>query len=448
VALTLAFAYEAALRGPVVGLGVLLALAAFLLAVYAFAAFPHVAVAITIPLFALLPALKVLIDPRLGPVKDVVVMAAATGAIASTLLRAQTRTLQAVDRWLATSVALLLLLYVVNIGGTHNIAWAHGVRLIAEPLLLLVAGLTLDRPQRTLRYALGSLVVTACFVASIGLLQQVVGADRLAGYGYAYDLQLRSFHGQLRSFGTLDETFAYAAFLMLGLGAIVFWMRRGALATACGLLVLFGVAASFVRTAALIAVAFLALELARNRRVAAAVAVAIAVVAASLAVGIRAEGSTARTFNSPSTVLTLNGRTDAWRNAFGTPLQWFTGQGVGAIGTAAERARYVIAETSAETLRNKQAAVDSGYFATVADVGVVGLLLLLAMFGRALYLARRATRAGFAEGWVAVASIAVLMIDALTRSSFTGFPSAFLGLLILGLALAAASQRAERAAAE
>jgi hypothetical protein len=34
-----------------------------------------------------------------------------------------------------------------------------------------------------------------------------------------------------------------------------------------------------------------------------------------------------------------------------------------------------------------------------------------------------------------------LMLDALTRSSFTGFPSAFLGMLLLGLALAAAQER-------
>jgi len=33
-----------------------------------------------------------------------------------------------------------------------------------------------------------------------------------------------------------------------------------------------------------------------------------------------------------------------------------------------------------------------------------------------------------------------LMLDALTRASFTGFPTAFLGLLLVGIALATARE--------
>src|SRR5262249_13877876 len=87
-------------------------------------------------------------------------------------------------------------------------------------------------------------------------------------------------------------------------------------------------------------------------------------------------------------------------------------------------------------------AVDSGYFATVADVGIVGLLVLLAIFGRVALLAQDYIRRGAREGWVVLAVLAALMIDALTRSSFIGFPSAFLEMFLLGIALSAARESA------
>jgi hypothetical protein len=44
---------------------------------------------------------------------------------------------------------------------------------------------------------------------------------------------------------------------------------------------------------------------------------------------------------------------------------------------------------------------------------------------------------------VALAFLAALLLDALTRASFTGFPTAFLGLLLIGIALAAAREEGE-----
>jgi O-antigen ligase len=81
--------------------------------------------------------------------------------------------------------------------------------------------------------------------------------------------------------------------------------------------------------------------------------------------------------------------------------------------------------------------VDSGYLATVADVGLVGVTVLLALFARLAVLAWRRIRFGEPSGWLALGLITVIMLDALTRSSFTGFPTAFLGLFIIGAALAA-----------
>jgi hypothetical protein len=64
---TVVYAYEATVRGGIVSLGTLLALGAFAVTTYAFLVVPHLAVAVTIPVFAVLPAAKVLVTPQLGP---------------------------------------------------------------------------------------------------------------------------------------------------------------------------------------------------------------------------------------------------------------------------------------------------------------------------------------------------------------------------------------------
>jgi hypothetical protein len=437
VVLTLGFVYEASLHGGTLSLGFILAVGVFAAFVYAFLAAPNVAVALAIPIFAFLPAAKVLVAPWLGPTKDVIALAAITAGVPLLALRHRLDPARAVDLPLVSAAALLMAIYVINVAGGHGVAWAQGVRLACEPVLLLLAGLGLQQPRRTLRWGLTSLIATAAAVSLIGLVQQVLGPSRLVGYGYSYELQVRTIHGHFRSFGTLDDPFAYAAFVMLGVAALLFMSRRSAAAYAVGALLLIGIGVSYVRTAVLIAVTLIALHLARQRRVVASVALALAVVATAVVVLVNAKGTEVRTYQSPSAALTLNGRTSAWKTALGTPTQWFVGQGVGAVGTAASRARYSLSQTAAQAKANRTSAVDSGYFATVADVGAIGLVALLAMFGRALMLGARAAGRGDAAGWIAVGLLAVMLVDPLTRASFTGFPSAFLGMLLVGVALAA-----------
>jgi len=48
--------------------------------------------------------------------------------------------------------------------------------------------------------------------------------------------------------------------------------------------------------------------------------------------------------------------------------------------------------------------------------------------------------------WLALAIVLSLALDAVTRESFTAFPTAFLGLLLTGLALAAAADEPEEGA--
>lgn len=442
---TLFAAYVSVKMGAQIGFGLVVVLAFFAACVLGFLLSPHWMAALMIPIFAFIPAAKVLVAPKIGPLKDVMTLAAILATLAVLVLE-QSRERRRIlpDRWVLLAVGLLLGLYVLNVGGGHGIAWAQGLRLTAEPLLLLIAGLTLAKPGRTLRYAAVSFVATACVSALYGLYQQYVGKWALVGMGYSFYSQVRSYNGHLRSFGTFDDPFAYAAFLLFAIAILLFWTRRGALAAAAGTLLVLGLAASFVRTAALITVALGGLWLARKGFGASSVLIMAAAIASSGAILITGAGATQTTsYQSGSTSLTLNGRTSAWKAALGPPSGWLFGRGVGKVGTAAYRSNYQL--VAGPTAKNAVQAVDSGYLATIADVGIAGAVVLLGLFARLIMLGRAGIRRGHKTSWVALALLLVLMLDAVTRSSFTGFPTAFLGLFVVGTALAASAE-ADRAA--
>ncbi|MDX6399346.1 MAG: hypothetical protein QOJ43_2754, partial [Gaiellaceae bacterium] len=134
-ALTVATSFVATeSNGPLV-LVALAGLAFFLATATCFAVAPHVAIALTIPLFAILPTLKALGSPSIGPLKDLVTLAAgvATAVIAAQALERRT---EWIDPRVALAVVALLGLYVVNLGGllggtAFEAGWFHGVRLVA-----------------------------------------------------------------------------------------------------------------------------------------------------------------------------------------------------------------------------------------------------------------------------------------------------------------------------
>ena len=435
--------------GAEIGFGIVVAAAAFVATVIGFVAYPHVAIALTIPLFALVPMLKVFVTPEIGAVKDLVVVAA--GAAALLMIAVERRQ---IDRPIAGLVALFLGLYIINPGGAHDDSWFQGLRLVAEPMLLLIVGLTLRDPQRTMRWGIVSLIATCCGVAAYGLAQQAIGKFTLVEYGYAFEFQVRTLaNGQLRSFGTLDDSFAYAALLSFGLAAVLFWVRRGAVALLPGLLIVAGLVTGLVRTSVLVVAAFASLLLLRwGYRVTAVLAVT-AILFGGAALLVSAGGSEARSYRVQSSGtgaggstanIVLNGRISAWEAALGPdPLNWVFGRGVGTVGTAAVRSgsTFVPTAESAETTSptDPNIAVDSGYLAAIADVGFAGLLVLLALFYRLAKNGWEAARENIGAGWMVLGLLAALLVDALTRASFTGFPTAFLGMLLIGVCLAAAN---------
>ena len=436
---------------PLVLLG-LLVLLFFGTAVVAFVAVPHVAVAVTIPLFAALPTLKVVVVPWIGPLKDGIVIAAAVAAALVTVRRSLTGSRHPADRWVVAAVVLLMALYLFNLGGglttgSYDAGWIQGVRLTYEPLLLLLAGLTLDAPRRTLRWAAISLIATTCAVGVYGVIQQFIPHPQLQAMGYEYDVHIRFFAGFVRSFGSLDDPFAYAAFLLFGLAVVLAWARPHPAIVIAGFVISAGLAVAYVRTSAIIAVALLGVWLASRERLAAAVALLLSAVVVSVVILATTEGATeSRTVVAGPGYVTLNGRTEAWNVAVGdTPTEVLFGKGVGETGTAAARAEFSLTRSGKEAREQRLDAVDSGYFATISDVGFMGFGVLALLYARLIGLGMGAAGRGIREGWMAVALVTVLLLDASTRDSFSGFPTAFIGLFLVGIVLAAArEERLER----
>lgn len=435
--------------GDVLALTILVGLVVFGLVACAFVAVPHVAIAATIPLFAFLPAIRILSVPWIGPLKDVVTLAAIAAALVTVIQAARGGRRIPGDVWIVLLVGFLFALYMLNIGGSleRDWGWGHGVRLFALPVALLLVGMTLRSPARTLRWALVSLIATCTVVALVGIVQQLAGPARLVEAGWLWDRNVRTIDGFLRSFGTLDEPFAYAALLVFGLCAVLMWAPRRPLTLGAFAVIAVGLSLSVVRTAALIAAGLLALLLARHGKTVSAVFM-LAIVLVATATFILSQDATERRVvqGGPSLFYTLNGRTEAWRVVFSDAEDIPMGRGVGDVGTAANRAHFKVTRTRQEAMEGSKAlVVDSGYFAIVADIGVVGLAALLLLLGRLGLLGYRAVKSGRREGWIALALLVSLSLDAVTRESFSAFPTAYVGLLLVGLALAAAHDGAEPA---
>jgi hypothetical protein len=451
---TLLAAFEAARGGAALSLGPLLGLLVFMLLLAGYVTAPHVAVAFTIVYFAMVPMLKTLVTPQLGPTKDIMIGAAVLAAGIRLVQRKRAQADRPPDQTVLVTTLLLMGMYFVDIGAgisggnRFGLGWFHGVRLVWEPLLLLLFALSVRDPRRTLRWAIVAVIV-ASFVAGLyGLAQQALGSGWLVAHGYSYGVQVRTIGSRLRSFGTLDQPFDYAAVLAFGLTGVLLWAKRGVLAATAGAVIAAGLAVSLVRAAGISSVALLALLLARKRHTTTAVLLLGAVAAAGIAFILAATRPTpGRVVQAgPSIYLTLNGRTSSWREALGSPRNWPFGRGVGLYGTAAQRAERSAAALPSRGGNAPTRAADSGYLATLSDVGLVGLALLLTLFGRIVTLFRRAIARGEQLGWFGVGLVTVMLLDATLRSSFTGFPTADIAFLLIGLTVAATLPLEEAAA--
>jgi hypothetical protein len=441
---TLYFTRMLALQGFGTKLEVLVGLIVFVVLVIGFIAVPWAMVAWMIPFFAVLPTLKVVVSAQLAPLKDVIAFAAISAAAVLALQRRAARRATLADGVVLALAGGLFLLYLVNAGSlsARGSAWFQGVRLFNEPFGMLLVGLSLRHPQRTLAAGRLSLIVTAAGVALYGIAQQGIGVTRLHALGFTYDEELRTVGGQLRSFGTLDNTFLYSSLLLLALAVVVVAPRLQARHGVVIAILCAGLFVSHVRTALVVAVALFGLALARRGQALAAgfLIVGATVGAVILFVVASGQAQTRTVPINPTTYLTLNGRTQLWKERVGNADHWPLGQGVGVTGTAARRALASLSGKRPIGTTSTSTTVDSGYLTLISDVGALGLAVLVALIGRVLLLSRRAIANRLEQGWIVVGVVAVFLIDNLSREAFTGYPGAYLSWLLIGLGCSAAAE--------
>lgn len=403
--------------------------------------------------FAVQPALKFYVTDAFGPVKDVAVLVSIAAVGATVLrrrlgLRDSTTRLRRPDPVLIAAVIAFIALYGLNLGGDHGINWANGARLVVEAFSLLLLGYLGPVTERAWPWVVRSVIGMAVVESIAGIAQQVIGVDRLVNnFGYVYGAQVRQVAGgALRSFGTLDDPFNYAALVLIGFIVAVHtrfprgWKLPVVALTAVGVIV------SFDRTDLLLLVLAAGLWLLRKRLPVAALALVTATVLVAGVYVVTSSSGASGNQSQLSVLFSLNGRVNAWSIVLAQPEKLIGGDGVGTTGTGLARSqitgivptvRFGPAASAASTQGGNIQNLDSSYLATLADVGVVGLLLLLFIGARVLILAGRGAAAGSSAGWIALGVAGVLLLDSTTRTSLTAFPFGYVGLYVLGAALAA-----------
>ena len=112
--LTLFAAYVSVKMGAQIGFGLVLVIAFFAACVLGFLLAPHWTVALMIPTFEFIPAAKVLVTPKIGPLKDVVVLAAIIATLAVLVLEpSKERRRILPDRWVLTVGAFGLVIIIL-----------------------------------------------------------------------------------------------------------------------------------------------------------------------------------------------------------------------------------------------------------------------------------------------------------------------------------------------
>lgn len=226
------------------------------------------------------------------------------------------------------------------------------------------------------------LMLTGVLAAIVGLTQQVLGGEALNRLGYEYNTTIRTAGGLLRSFSTFNQPFPFGLFEMLVLliGVPVALSepgrRRNRLFLLATPLLVVGMLSSIVRAAILgLVVGAVFLWWHRHRSLAHVVPVLLAValfVPASI-------------YGPLLSATSLGQRSAGWSRTFGEVLAAPLGNGIGASGSAAEKAAEVAG------LRPETYQPDNYYFKTAYELGPIGLWLLVLVLVAAFAAARSAS---------------------------------------------------------
>lgn len=312
------------------------------------------------------------------------------------------------------------------------------------PVLVAPAVWWCPPSQRQIDRLVTVFMTVVLITASVGLLQQLLGPERLNQLGYAWNDDLRFSGGLLRSISTFNQPFPFAFFLASGLLVCVpvalaeRSRRRSFVFLIASPLVVGALLSTVVRTSfVMVAVGFVVMIVLLDEQRPALVVVPALVIGASVFF-------TSPMFNSTNSSET---RINTWSETVPEALAAPWGNGLDEAGVGGQR-QFVdlVADGPGGVFRYSQgpqielAQPDNQFVVTAATVGLLGVfaagVALLGTFSHGRRLARRPdaneVTAGLARG------IAALAIGALVASVgstyFEIFPTsivlwAFVGLL-------------------
>lgn len=329
----------------------------------------------------------------------------------------------------------LSLVSAAGVGGIQALV-ALKVGFVFVPLAIAIWRCPLDRRERDLVVSI--MMVTGAVAAAYGIVQQILGPERLVDMGYSYLEGVRTAGGLLRSFSTFGQNFPFSAYMMLvllvGVATSASQPRRlrSRLFFAAIPLLVAGLVSSVSRSAWIgLVVGLVYIGAVKVRPVLTGLghAAAIAVVALLLATGYSGA------FLSASST---QERIDVWRDQAGVVVSHPFGTGVGTTGkAAAQTAELTDSGTiDRDTLKPETLEVDNYYLKTVIELGPLGLWALALFLATAFWSVHRMVRAPGFDGALA-AGTAAFVLAALTLSMsttfFEGFPMDFFFWLLLAV---------------
>lgn len=444
---------------PVVG-----ALAAVVLSVLAVRLVvrrPATGVGGAVVLFALSGELQLRLGAFVGLTKDAVIAVLVTAAVIRLVRgRGNVRSLGTLAP-AAFFLAVLAALYVLDPAGENSFTWIFGARLLLSVLVLAAVGVLLA-DRRSLSVLVAVFAVLTPFEAGLAWVQRMLGWEELVyTWGYEFGAQVRlATDGGLRTSGTFQDPFQLAALAALALTVGLFLTSGRVRLLICVSAVAVLLAAD-VRTAMLQSgIVLLLWAFSRGLWRQSLVLAVVAATGAALVLGTTTSQMVPGGPERPL-LLTLNGRFVAWSNAIESTDSIVIGNGVGAKGTGSTRTDALPAAAPSYDEENEPDAVfagndaflDSAYAQVISDVGVVGLLALLAgmvatvvsLLGRARVRMigawpppRSRDVATSSSAWAALAVLALSAVDWIGRASLASFSTGYLAMLVLGVLVGAA----------
>jgi len=283
----------------------------------------------------------------------------------------------------APAVGGWLVVGLMSAAGVGFIQAYTGYRIDFFYVLLAVAIWRNPLRGRDLDRLVSILMANGVITSLVGILQQGLGADRLASLGYQYNSVIRFSGSHLRSFSTFNQPFPFGLYLMVVLltgvpVALSDTSRlRNRLFLACLPILGVGILTSLVRAAWLgLGVGIVFLGLRRHRILLGVIPLALV---ARCTYPVR---SPTRPVSSSS----FQQRTNTWSQNFDHVLQHPVGSGIGSTGSAADKTA-ALTGVSTGSLQP-----DNYYFSTLYELGVPGLYFLVLLLLAAILETDRAAR--------------------------------------------------------